>query len=357
MNLNFVKIINANLIYVISFLIFLINVGRDAHYIATYGLISVITIIITTKFAIKKYNELNVLIGGTLLYLSFFSNAIIQDLSPFWLIMGFGIGSSMIFQTILVKNSNLIPLNILFFGLFGFFAVTSVEFLSQKISYEFTLETGVLLSFFALILSDQKTWSRLVISTLLKIFHPPKIKGIENIPEKEPLIFVSNNPSLYDEFIVEHCSPREMFLYGDNLYNSSTPEKIKKFLLFHNNTKKDLKPEDFLADAKQKLNKNKTIVIFPENGRTPEGLTMNNWNQNIKDLLKENQNVRVIPVVIKDIKNHYRFEYNENGEVLKSTPLNYFKPIEIEFGKPLNITYEETDKLRTLMEKMGKDRI
>ena len=357
MNLNFVKIINANLIYVISFLIFLINVGRDVHYVATYAIISGITMILTTKFAIKKYNEINILIGGALLYLSFFSNAIFPDLSTFWLILGFSIGSTMIFQTIFVKHSNLIPLNIVFFGLFGIFAVTSVEFLANQFTYEFTLEVGVLLSYFALLLSDQKTWSRLIVSLMLKILHPPRIKGIENIPEKEPLIFVVNHPSFYDQFIIEQCSPREMFIYGENLFKNDLPQKIKDFLLFHNNTTMEQAPKDFLEDANEKLKQSKTIAIFPENQKTRDGIKMNSWSDNINHLIESNPDVKIVPVVIKDIKQHYRFKYNENGEITKTIPLHYFKPIEIEFGRPLSLKSEDVSKLQRLIEKMGKERI
>lgn len=357
MNPNFIKVINANLIYVISFLIFLINVGNHVHYIGTYVLISIITMIITTKFAIKKYNELNVLIGGILLYLSFFSNAVYQDLSSFWLIMGFSIGSTMIFQTIFVKHSNLIPLNILFLTLFGLFSVYSLDFVAARFTYEFTLEVGVLLSYFALLLSDQKTWSRLIISLSLRLFHPPKIKGLENIPDKEPLIFVSNHPSFYDQFIIEHCSPREMFLYGDNLFEEKAPKKIRDFLLFHNNVTDKNNPDDYLKDAEDKLKLNKTIAIFPENERTKDGVKMNAWSKNLSRLVQQNPDIRIIPVAIKDIKNHYRFEYDTEGEIIKTIPLHYFKPIEIEFGKPMNINESDIPKLETLIQKMGKDRI
>lgn len=313
--------------------------------------------ILTTKFAIKKYNEINILIGGALLYLSFFSNAIFPDLSTFWLILGFSIGSTMIFQTIFVKHSNLIPLNIVFFGLFGIFAVTSVEFLANQFTYEFTLEVGVLLSYFALLLSDQKTWSRLIVSLMLKILHPPRIKGIENIPEKEPLIFVVNHPSFYDQFIIEQCSPREMFIYGENLFKNDLPQKIKDFLLFHNNTTMEQAPKDFLEDANEKLKQSKTIAIFPENQKTRDGIKMNSWSDNINYLIESNPDVKIVPVVIKDIKQHYRFKYNENGEITKTIPLHYFKPIEIEFGRPLSLKSEDVSKLQRLIEKMGKERI
>ena len=119
---------------------------------------------------------------------------------------------------------------------------------------------------------------KLIIRFALRIFFKEfEVKGCENLPEKGPLIVVSNHPStLMDPLVVASCIPQQVyFIAKGSLFN--TPFKRKVLKIMH--AIPIYRPQDLKAgagiDRKAKnettfrmvedfLGQKGTIIIFPE---------------------------------------------------------------------------------------------
>lgn len=326
--------LSAGLIYPFTFLIFMASIGTDVHYVLPYFMLSALTIVIVTKLTLKTYNEMNLIWGGILIYLTFFVGVFVKDLGNIWLIAGASIGSSLIFQTILYKYKK----NVVYtFGAFivgSIISITQIEYFINNSNHILYAEILIVVLFFILLWMEPKSFIRFFIYFVNNIRHPLIVKGRENLPKEEDFILVSNHPTYYDELIIESILPYNLKVDG---VEKSYPEKIKNWIKW----------------GLEYNNKEKTIsLFFPEKEMSFNSLFS---NFDLEKILMRNNSIYVIPMVIKDIKERYNFIDNDTF-TLRSK--KYFKPIEIVFGQPIKIsTQEDIDELKKIMLKMGENLI
>ena len=104
---------------------------------------------------------------------------------------------------------------------------------------------------------------RLVLTPLVKILYRPRIIGRENIPSDNALILVGNHISYLDSILLIASTKRTVhFLAKDSLHKG-----IKKVIFKGIGTipvNRNISDNDAFLKAKEVLNDNKVIGIFPE---------------------------------------------------------------------------------------------
>jgi len=162
---------------------------------------------------------------------------------------------------------------------------------------------------------------------ILKIFFQLKVKGIEHLPRKGPYIIASNHTSYIDGFAVIATLPLKSFwdLYSIGLQVYFTGRLSFFAKLAH---VIPIDREKYLQKALQIaafiLRKGKTLLIFPEGGRSYDGQVME-FKKGVGILAFELR-VPIIPAYIEG-----SFEALPRGRKWPK-----FKEIKIIFGKPFS---------------------
>ena len=157
-----------------------------------------------------------------------------------------------------------------------------------------------------------------------KIVHRVKIEGLENIPQKEPVIFCGNHRTFLDPPLIEVTAKREAhFLAKEELYHNP-------FLSFLGwvfeaiPVKRDSKDINAIKLSLKYLKKGECIALFPEGTRN--GLAK---GEKVKDgaaFFALRSGAKVIPVGI-------------------SGGTGVFDKVTIRYGKPLDFSnYGKEDK-------------
>ncbi|OHE56168.1 MAG: hypothetical protein A2Z47_06750 [Thermodesulfovibrio sp. RBG_19FT_COMBO_42_12] len=163
---------------------------------------------------------------------------------------------------------------------------------------------------------------------IMKIFFRLKVKGLENLPEKGPYIITPNHASYLDGFNVVAVLPSKLFR---NLYSMGFPKYFtgalkESFARLAHVIPVD--PETYLNKALQMasyiLRNGKSLMIFPEGGRSYDGEIME-FKKGV-GILSIELNVPVVPAYIKG-----SFEALPRGAAWPK-----FTGIKIIFGKPLH---------------------
>jgi len=163
---------------------------------------------------------------------------------------------------------------------------------------------------------------------IMKIFFRLKVRGLENLPEKGPYIITPNHASYLDGFNVVAVLPSKLFR---NLYSMGFPKYFTGALkesfagLAH---VIPVDPETYLNKALQMasfiLRNGKSLMIFPEGGRSYDGEIME-FKKGV-GILSIELDVPVVPAYIKG-----SFEALPRGAIWPK-----FTGIKIIFGKPLH---------------------
>jgi long-chain acyl-CoA synthetase len=162
---------------------------------------------------------------------------------------------------------------------------------------------------------------------IMKIFFRLKVKGLDNLPEKGPYIITPNHASYLDGFNIVAVLPSKLFR---NLYSMG----FQKYFI---GTLKGsfarlahvipVDPETYLNKALQMasyiLRNGKSLMIFPEGGRSYDGEIME-FKKGV-GILSIELNVPVVPAYIKG-----SFEVLPRGAIWPK-----FTEMKITFGKPL----------------------
>jgi long-chain acyl-CoA synthetase len=175
-------------------------------------------------------------------------------------------------------------------------------------------------------------WVIILVSLiLLKIFVKTlfrlKVEGIENLPEKGPYIITPNHTSYLDGFCVAAALTSKSFrnLYSLGYQKYFTGRLKESFARLAHVIPVD--PETYLSRALQLasyiLRNGKSLLIFPEGGRSYDGEMME-FKKGV-GILSIELNIPVIPTYIRG-----SFEALPRGAVWPK-----FKEIKIKFGKPL----------------------
>jgi long-chain acyl-CoA synthetase len=165
-----------------------------------------------------------------------------------------------------------------------------------------------------------------LLKILMRIFFRLKVKGLENLPEKGPYIITPNHASYLDGFNVVAVLPSKLFrdLYSLGFQKYFTGTFKESFARLAHIIPID--PETYLNKALQMssymLRNGKSLLIFPEGGRSYDGEIME-FKKGV-GILSMELNVPVIPAYIKG-----SFEALPRGAAWPK-----FSEMKIIFGKP-----------------------
>ncbi len=161
---------------------------------------------------------------------------------------------------------------------------------------------------------------------LIKIFFRLKVEGLENLPEKIPYIITPNHASYLDGFNIVTALPSKSFrdLYSLGFQKYFTGKFKESFARLAHIIPID--PETYLSRALQMasyiLRNGKSLLIFPEGGRSYDGEIME-FKKGV-GILSLELNVPVVPAYIKG-----SFEALPRGAIWPK-----FIKMKVVFGKP-----------------------
>jgi long-chain acyl-CoA synthetase len=166
-----------------------------------------------------------------------------------------------------------------------------------------------------------------VIKIIVKVFFRLKVEGIENLPKDGPYIITPNHASYLDGFIVASALPQKPFshLYILGLQNFFTGRLKESFAKIAHVIPIDT--ELYLSKAllmsSYILRQGKSLLVFPEGGRSSDGELMD-FKKGV-GILSAEINIPVVPAGIRG-----SFEALPKGAMWPR-----FREIRITFGKPL----------------------
>jgi long-chain acyl-CoA synthetase len=166
-----------------------------------------------------------------------------------------------------------------------------------------------------------------IIKIIVKIFFRLRVKGIENLPEGKPYIITPNHASYLDGFVVAAALPqkslRDLYILGlQNYFTGRLKETFAKIAhVLPIDT--ELYLNKALLMSSYILRRGKSLLIFPEGGRSSDGKLMD-FKKGV-GILSTEINIPVVPACIKGT-----FEALPKGAMWPK-----FTKIEINFGKPL----------------------
>jgi long-chain acyl-CoA synthetase len=166
-----------------------------------------------------------------------------------------------------------------------------------------------------------------VIKIIMRAFYRLKVEGLENLPKGDPYIITPNHTSYLDGFVVAAALNQKWFrnFYILGLQNYFTGRLKESFAKIAHVIPIDT--ELYLSKAllmsSYILRQGKSLLVFPEGGRSSDGELMD-FKKGV-GILSTEINVPIVPALIKG-----SFEALPKGAIWPK-----FTEIEIDFGKPL----------------------
>ena len=165
---------------------------------------------------------------------------------------------------------------------------------------------------------------KIVLGNLLKILYRPKVIGLENIPENEPLIFAGNHKHAVDPVVVmANVKPMVHYMAKHTLFKGLHGKMLESIGIIKVNRSKS-NPMAIL-EAQEVLKNGGAIGIFPEGTRNKTNEELLKFRHGAVSIAKKT-GVKIIPFAI-------RGEYKL-----------FRKGLIIEFGKPLDFSEKEIDE-------------
>ena len=162
---------------------------------------------------------------------------------------------------------------------------------------------------------------KLIYSNLLKILYRPKVYGLENIPEDGAIIFVGNHRHAFDPIVVMTYTKRLVhYMAKESLFKGFHGWVLKQIgLIKIYRTKSN---PNAVIEAQHVLEKGGTVGIFPEGTRNKTNEELLKFRKGAVAIAKKT-NSKILPFAI---RGKYKI---------------FKKGLEIEFGKPLDISQME----------------
>ena len=189
-------------------------------------------------------------------------------------------------------------------------------------------------------MKDSKLYKvlRPILKCFTALFLRPNIIGKENISKEEGIILAGNHTHILDCLLLMSSTKRSVhFLAKKELWNGPKKVIFGNMGLIPVDRKK--KNPEALIKAKECLNDNKIICIFPE-GTTEKGRGLLPFKMGAVKMARDT-NTKIVPFVI---SGSYKI-FNRN--------------LKIQFGIPIKVENddleEENNKLRNVIKQMMKD--
>ncbi len=186
----------------------------------------------------------------------------------------------------------------------------------------------------------------LLANTLYKV----RVSGLENIPDKGPVLLVANHVSLVDSLLITYCCSRKVrFLMHEDYYNLPVVRLFAKMsrVIMVPSARHVKKMQEMFDITRQALNDGYAVCIFPEGKITKNGL-MDDFKAGYSMMLPEDREVPVIPVYIGLIWGSI-FSYYY-GEIKPRFPSQFQYPAAIAFGKPMQQPFTAFQMRQTVSE-------
>ena len=178
-----------------------------------------------------------------------------------------------------------------------------------------------------------------VVTTFMRLVYHPKYIGKENIPKDGRIVLAGNHTNNLDCLLIIASSPRVVhFMAKDSLYKGFKKHLFKHMGIIPVNRK--IKDKDCLITAKNFLNKDLTIGIFPEGTINRTDDTIMNFKIGAVKMAHDT-NSKIVPFVI---KGKYKIFKNDLRII-------YFKPISIKD----DILDNDNEKLMKIIKKNLED--
>lgn len=162
---------------------------------------------------------------------------------------------------------------------------------------------------------------KIIYSSLLKVLYRPKVYGLENIPEDGAIIFVGNHRHAFDPIVVMTYTKRLVhYMAKESLFKGFHGWVLKQIgLIKIYRTKSN---PNAVIEAQHVLEKGGTVGIFPEGTRNKTNEELLKFRKGAVAIAKKT-NSKILPFAI---RGKYKI---------------FKKGLEIEFGKPLDISQME----------------
>lgn len=166
--------------------------------------------------------------------------------------------------------------------------------------------------------------SKAIYSKLLKILYRPVAYGIENIPEKGPIIFVGNHQHAFDPIVVMTYTNRTVhYMAKESLFkgiHGKIFESIGLIKVYRNRNNPIA-----VIEAEKILKQGGTVGIFPEGTRNRTNQELLKFRHGAVAIAKQT-NTPIIPFAIKGAYKIFK------------------KGLSIEFGKPIDVSKMEIEE-------------
>lgn len=162
-----------------------------------------------------------------------------------------------------------------------------------------------------------------------------KIVGAENVPRDEALIFMSNHQSFFDIKLALAFVPNNFsFISKESVFHVPLVGRFMR-TAGHVSLKRDAgrKAYDTMSATVEKLNSGKSLVVFPEGTRSPDG-RLGKFKRGVSLLLLQSGK-RVIPMAIIGSG-----KFLAKGSAFFDI---FHREVTVKFGKPM--TFEKRDKV------------
>ena len=171
---------------------------------------------------------------------------------------------------------------------------------------------------------------KIIYTVLLKILFRPKAYGKENIPNEGALIFAGNHRHAFDPVVVMSNTKRQVhYMAKEELFKGIHGLIFKNIGLIKVN--RDKTNPGAVLSAEQILKNCGTIGIFPEGTRNRTENKILKFRTGAVRIAK-NTNTKILPFAIRGKYKLFR------------------KGIEIEFGKPIDVSNMEVEEANSYLE-------
>lgn len=160
--------------------------------------------------------------------------------------------------------------------------------------------------------------------TILKILYRPKVIGLENVPENEPLIFAGNHKHAFDPVVVMvNVKPMVHYMAKDSLFKGLHGKILESIGIIKVNRSRSNPMA--IVEAEEVIKNGGAVGIFPEGTRNKTDKELLKFRHGAVAIAKK-ADCRIMPFAI-------RGEYKV-----------FRKGLTIEFGKPVDVSEMELEE-------------